>query len=326
MIIRKKVFTDIPFTLDDPVYQKESRKPIADDFYAPYDPDISEIDFITARSNPTVGIELTEAKINTYTRNVKCNNHYVSVRVYEPSNPDDKTIFFIHGGGFITGRVQDKDVQCHYLADKGNCRVVAVEYRLAPEAPYPGGLNDCLAALQWTVNNLKGIITLMGDSAGANLVVACCLKNTVHVDHAFLLYGAFDLNTAEDTEYNWSYDLYPMAESQKKVIMNRLLRFRNLAVDMKKAYVMEGTDINDEFVSPICSDRLEVLPPLTMIEAEYDYYLPCNQAFCEKLKKAGVPYEEVFYEGMDHGFMDRLGIVPQAADCLDVIAEKVKSL
>ena len=74
------------------------------------------------------------------------------------------------------------------------------------------------------------------------------------------------------------------------------------------------------------SGQLNRFPPSLIIEAEYDYYRFCNEAFAKKLDEAGVPAEILFFEGVDHGFLDRIGAVPQAKQSLNILAKRIKAL
>ena len=326
MIIKKKVYTDKPHVFDKPIYEKEAAKAIAADFNEPYDPDLSSFDFITARMSANKGLDIVSEPVSEQTKNVKCKDHYVPVKLYAPKDAADRYVLFIHGGGFISGKVTDKDAQCRYLAVTSRSVVAAIEYRLSPECMFPGALEDCVAVLEWigTLNPEKIIIG--GDSAGANLSVATCLKSNVKVDYMFLQYAALDLETVEETDYHWSYDFYEMDETQKPVICNRLLRFVKLAKIMKKAYIPEGVDVRNELVSPLYSARLGELPPVLLIEPEFDYYRPCNEEFARRIRTQGGQVEEIFYEGMDHAFMDHLGKVPQVQDALDEISKRIREL
>ena len=311
---------------DTEVFNKEKIKEIAKDFHVHYDPKIEDIDLISARFKPTIGEDLTETKIDILSSNIFCDDHYVPIRIYQREDHSDKVILFIHGGGFITGKVTDKDEQCRYLAQESHAKIIAVEYRLAPETMFPGQLNDCLAGIDAINQTDPSKLILVGDSAGANLCVACCLKRPNRIDMAILLYGAFDLEEAEDTDYHWDYSLYETDPSQENVIRNRLLRFKKLAADMKRCYIPDQEDVRNELISPYYSKHLDLLPRTLMIEAEFDYYRICNENFAQKLYDAGVDLEEIFYEGVDHAFLDSLGRIPQAKDCLDKIAEAVKKI
>ena len=134
--------------------------------------------------------------------------------------------------------------------------------------------------------------------------------------------AALDVATYDETEYHWNYDFYEMANEQKDRIMNRLYRFRNLSIDMKKMYVPEHKDVKDPDISPLYIEDLSNFPPILMIEAEFDYYRICNEIFEKRLPEV----EVLYYEGLDHGFFDRIGQLEQAKDCIDEIAKRVKAL
>lgn len=152
------------------------------------------------------------------------------------------------------------------------------------------------------------------------------LESGVKTDFAFFWYGAFDLNLAEQMEPSFDYDAFTVTADDRDLVYNRLNRFRKLAVEMQKMYLPANLSPKDPAVSPMYSDQLNQFPPSLIIEAEYDYYRFCNEAFAAKLDQAGVPTEVLFYEGVDHGFLDRIGSVPQAKHSIDVIAERIRTL
>ena len=105
------------------------------------------------------------------------------------------------------------------------------------------------------------------------------------------MYGAFDLGTAEQMEPKFDYEAFTCIEEDKEMVYNRLNRFRKLAVEMQKMYLPEGVSAKDPKASPMYSGQLNRFPPSLIIEAEYDYYRFCNEAFAKKLDEAGVPAE-----------------------------------
>ena len=108
--------------------------------------------------------------------------------------------------------------------------------------------------------------------------------------------------------------------------MNRLFRFKELTDYMEELYVQNGYSTKDGDVSPLYAEDLSRMPKTLMVEAEFDYFKICNEEFVKRLTKAGKDTEVILYEGLDHGFFDRLGSLPQAQDCIDEIAQRVKAM
>lgn len=317
-MIKIKLEETRPHALEKKVYERELPKEMNLDFYDDYDPTPEQIDVLQARANPTIGIDITTEPIDIRDLNIRVQDHYVPIRMYQSKGEKHKAIVYIHGGGFIGGQIEDKDAQCKYMAQMSDAVIISVGYRLAPETMYPGAIEDCLGVLDWVDALRADRVIIGGDSAGGNLA-ACCMARR-KIDYGFLIYAALDLSTYK--ENHWNYRYYDMGPTQISIIKNRLYRFRNLAIDMKKLYLPESISTKDPLVSPLYLDDVSMFPPVLMIEAEFDYYRPCNQAFEKKLSNC----EVLYYEGLDHGFFDRIGQLEQAKDCIDEIAKRVKAL
>ena len=193
--------------------------------------------------------------------------------------------------------------------------------------------DDVLGTLDWMTEHAGELkidedkIAVMGESAGGTLAANCCLMDQKErIKLAVYIYGALDLTPAEKTPYHWDYSLYDMYEGQKDYIMNRLFRFKELAGYMEELYVQNGYSTMDGNVSPLYAEDLSKMPETLMIEAEFDYFKICNDEFVKRLTEAGINTEVILYEGLDHGFYDRIGSLPQAEDCIREIAERVKRM
>lgn len=323
-VVKQKLHGTKPHTFDDVIYERESQKEIADNFYPETIRDVKDIDMVTWRRDATKGEDISDGSIQTTTKNVKVDDHYVPIRIYQSQSPNKKAVLFIHGGAFAIGSILTKDAQCKYLAQVSNATVIAVDYRLAPENPFPCGLEDCLGVLRWMKKMPFEKIIIGGDSAGGNLSAVCCLEE--QIDLVFLIYAALDLAPAEETEYHWDYSLYEMDKDQENVIKNRLLRFKTGSKEMMALYLKEGEDYHNPRISPYYSDALNKFPRCLFINSEYDYYYPNCVEFAKKLEENNVPCKEIFYEGMDHGFFDRLGTIEQTKDCIEEIAKEIIAL
>lgn len=318
--------------------EKAKGKPNVDLFYQKTISEIDDVDLAAIRRDmKREGEDITIAEIEEIAKIVKVNDHMISVSVYKrkDTKKEANAVLFLHGGGFVGGDVATKGNQCKYLAQQSGAVVVSPEYRLAPEAPYPGAVEDVMGTLEWMIESAaelgidKDKIAISGESAGGTLAANCCLRDKEgRIKLALYIYGAFDLAAAEETDYHWDYSLYEMVndQEQKDYIMNRLFRFKELTTSVDALYVLDGTSIKDENVSPFYAKDLSHMPKTVMIEAEFDYYRICNEEYAKKLEKAGIDTEIIFYEGLDHGFFDRLGSLSQTADCIDEMAKRIKEL
>lgn len=336
--IKKKLEEDRPHAFDKKVLQREMAKgePMVKWFYKEDPAPIEDLDLETLRTDMTKGGEdITSTPMEEFKKLIRVGKHMIQVTVYKKEGEDIQRpgILFIHGGGFFGGAVEAKGNQCRYLAEQSDAVVVSPEYRLSPETPYPGAIEDVLGTLDWMTDHADELgmdrkrIAVSGESAGGTLAVNCCLLDTKkRIKLAAVVYGALDVLPAEQTAYHWDYSKYEMDESQKDYIMNRLYRFKKLSKYMEKLYVPEGFDPGDGNISPVYAKDVTNMPKTVMIEAEFDYYRLSNEVFVEKMIQEGKDVEVILYEGLDHGFFDRLGRLPQTADCIEEIARRVKEM
>ena len=197
----------------------------------------------------------------------------VPVRVYEPSGWRG-TVAYLHGGGWVMGSRDSVDAVCRALAVEAAARVVSIDYRLAPEHPFPAALEDALAV----VRALDGPLVVAGDSAGGNLAAVVALK--VPVALQLLIYPATDasLDTASYSEF----DPYGLTAAQMR-------RFFALYLD--------GADGLQPDVSPLRAD-LSQAPPAYVITASHDVLRDDGEAYAAALPRA----ELQRVEGSVHGF------------------------
>lgn len=157
-------------------------------------------------------------------------NDSASVLIYQPDGSGMKSplpvIYYIHGGGYVSGAAGMYDNEHHQRSLLLNCIVVAIDYRLAPENPYPAALDDCVAGIRWAHDNAEEIgidrsrITVMGESAGGGLSAALCLYLRDNLDirpkNQILMFPMLDYKTSEDPnsfpnkyagEYVWTHEL-----------------------------------------------------------------------------------------------------------------------
>ena len=221
----------------------------------------------------------------------------VPVRVYRPVlNEVLPCLVFFHGGGWVIGDLETHDNVCRYLALHTRCVVVAVDYRLAPEHPFPAALDDCYVATCWVAANGEKLgididkIAVGGDSAGGNLAATVCLKarqlDGPVLVHQLLVYPVTDtaLDTASYVENAEGYSLT-----------------RDLMHAFWQHYIGDQPR-NNPMMAPLHAQDLAGMPSATVITAEFDPLRDEGEAFGEKLKTAGVATTIKRYDGMIHGF------------------------
>jgi acetyl esterase len=203
----------------------------------------------------------------------------VPVRVYEPENARG-TIAYLHGGGWVLGNLESVDAVCRALAIEAGARVVSIDYRLAPEHPFPAPLHDALAATRAVDADV-----VAGDSAGGNLaaVVARRLKDRLKLQ--LLIYPVTDaaVNTPSYREFDERFGLTAAS----------MQRFWNLYLD--------GADGFDPDASPLRGE-LEGLPPAHILTASHDVLRDEGEAYAAALERAGVPVTLNRKPGTIHGF------------------------
>jgi len=235
----------------------------------------------------------------------------IPIRIYWPREAKAAELFpvllWFHGGGFVIGDLDTHDSACRLLANQADCMVVAVDYRLAPEAKFPAAVEDSHAALRWVGLHAMEIgadpkrIAVGGDSAGANLatVVAILARDEGHPKLAFqlLVYPC----TAPE----------PETPSHRKFADGYLLT-RNTIVWFYKQYLRNQRDIQDFRFAPLLADDLSGLPPALVLVAGYDPLRDEGVDYAKRLVEAGNRVTLTNYEGMVHGFLLAGGVLDAA--------------
>jgi acetyl esterase len=206
-------------------------------------------------------------------------------------------LMYLHGGGWSIGNPSTHAKLARELCAGAGAVVVNVDYRLAPEHPFPVPLDDCVAAARWThryIGEYGGDpqrIAIGGDSAGGNLSAAVIndLRGEVTFRAALLIYGAFDLLVSRRDYDRWAPEEDP------------ILPKRNMDM-MLEAYLAGGASVNDPRVSPIHAD-VGHFPPACLLCGTWDPLLGDSIAFDDKLRSAGRQSTLLRYEGMPHAFV-----------------------
>jgi len=231
----------------------------------------------------------------------------VPARQYWPSTTKDLPIvMYFHGGRFFSGDLESHDTLCRVVALATGCRVVAVDYRLAPEHRFPAALEDTRIAVDWA-SQQRVPFGLAGDSAGANLAaVAAQSHREPDLRCQVLIYPMIDA-TCSSTAFTTYADGFGPA-----------------ALDMKRGwaeYLPQGTDPCDPLVSPIYAGDVAGLAPAFVVTAEFDTLCDEGEAYARKLIEAGNLVQVRRYLGAIHGFFVMPGTLRLGREVLhDVVA------
>lgn len=248
-------------------------------------------------------------------------------RIYRPNVAGiPGAIVYFHGGGFVGGSLKTVENPCRLLAERAGALVFSIAYRLAPEHPFPAGLDDCWDAVKAVVDDAAtwGIdprrVAVAGDSAGGNLASACCILDARQavrrIAAQLLVYPVVDLRSPEG-HLPWSEDEYDW-RGEPELCRAAVLGFSDGREFFSSQY-LQGYPAQDPLVSPVTQDP-RAFPPTLVLTAEYDFLRLEGEAFARRLVEAGVMVRAVRYRGQEHAFLDKLGLFPQAADAVDEMA------
>lgn len=237
----------------------------------------------------------------------------IPARLYRPRHGEALPLLvFLHGGGFVLCSLDTHDNFCRALAKAGDCAVLSVDYRLAPEHQFPAAYEDAQAALEWAAANAAALgcdanrLALAGDSAGGNLAAAAALHASRDVRqvlrHLLLFYPA-----ADPTASSTSYETFPRTPFLSTEMMRWYWR----------QYVGEPADLANPRVALLRSPDLATLPQTTVAIAEFDPLRSEVEAFCAALAEAGVDLEARHYDGVSHGFASMVGLIGKARLAID---------
>lgn len=227
----------------------------------------------------------------------------IPLRLYRPrtegSNPSPlPALVYFHGGGFISGGFDTHERPLRTLANASGCVIVAVEYRLAPEFPFPAAPEDCFAALQWVIQNAEELridaanIAVGGDSAGGLLATVVCLmsrdQNVSRPIAQVLVYPNTDL--AIDT-HSWQELDFLHPSRARENFLNQIA-----------LYVPDPNEREQPYASPLRASDLSDLPPALIITTELDAQRDEGEAYAQRLRDAGCLVTHTRYPGVLHGF------------------------
>ncbi|ELY93294.1 alpha/beta hydrolase fold-3 protein domain-containing protein [Natrialba hulunbeirensis JCM 10989] len=299
------------------------------DLYDSFDaPSFDEVSVETARQlmaelrdvEPTIELE------SVSDRDIDGPNGEVPIRIYEPRPADERDeqplILYFHGGGWVIGSIDTHDGTCRKLASESGYPVVSVDYRLAPEHPFPAGLQDCYAALEWAADAARRLdadperLVLAGDSAGGNLAAATALcsrdQDGPSVAYQLLLYPV--TGPVEGTDaYEENAEGYFLTTDD---------------MDWFEGHYFERPiDRGNIYAMPRLANDLSGLPPATVVTAGFDPLRDDGAAYADRLADAGVETTHYNYDDLIHGFFSMIQepmAIDRAHDAYDDVSRDLQ--
>jgi acetyl esterase/lipase len=225
-------------------------------------------------------------------------------RLYVPSKATatGPLLVFFHGGGWVYGDLDSHDPTCRFLAERSGVRVLSVEYRLAPEHPFPAAYDDAVAAYRWVAHHAADLagdptrLAVGGDSAGGNLAAVVAIvaaREGLPLAFQLLVYPGTDASTRRESKRLFGRDLYLTEE------------FMDQVMDW---YVPERERRTDPRVSPLLDDVPTGLAPAYVATAGFDPMRDEGEAYARKLADAGVAVELRRFDDQIHGFLSVVGV------------------
>lgn len=282
-----------------------------------------------------------EGIVTQHIRVSSADGYQVPVRIYKRKNPGENLPIFVyyHGGGFFGGGPDIVEQMCKLLVQKLDCIALNVDYRLCPENHYPQPLDDCWAATRWAYENAASLggnpekIAVGGDSAGGNLACAITLKDREEKTHMVklqvLLYPAVNLTGKPAGLYQGADAAkYRRSKRHKKVIDCMIQMMGGMLNDpslLDNIYLQGHLSPEHIYASPLLDDFHD-LPATLLIFGEHDMLAFEDFAYAQTAVQAGAPIKTIIYEGISHGFADQIGVMPQAEDTMQEIANQMAAV
>ena len=239
----------------------------------------------------------------------------IGATLYRPIREHGAQILlFIHGGGWLLGSRATHDVICRVLGSLSGVHILSIDYRLAPENPFPAAVHDCWAATEWLIDNATQLgldprqIAIGGDSAGGNLAAVTALRardEGIDLACQFLLYPAVDAQLDTESARQLS-DGYGLSTAEMRYFWSQ--------------YLGSAAEASDPEASPLRARSLAGVAPAVIVTAEYDILRDEAEQYAARLLSEGVPVTSWRARGMPHAFLNYRAVSSGAAATYEVCA------
>jgi acetyl esterase/lipase len=278
-------------------------------------PGLAELDPSAARARVTAGDVLCSAGPSSVSGADIQLAAGLDGRLYQPERSGSGSIIvWFHGGGWVTGDLGYSDEICRLIAQSSRCPVLSVDYRLAPEHPFPAAVEDALSAVRWAARQGRGQVVVAGDSAGGNLAAVAASElgrePGVRLAGQLLVYPVLDTDLTR-----------PSYAANGPVLLN--------AEDMKwflRHYCPDPVQLWSPRVAPLRGPDLAGLPRTVIILAGHDPLVDEGLAYAAALRTAGVPVTVRTFESLPHGFLRFTGPVAAARAAAAEVATEATGL
>ncbi|MFO1247463.1 MAG: alpha/beta hydrolase [Alphaproteobacteria bacterium] len=247
---------------------------------------------------------------------------HISLRIYSPLGEPARVlpgILFFHGGGWVAGSLETHDGLCRRLSNETGCRVIAVDYRLAPAHPFPYGLADAIAALNYVTQNTKAFgvdparLGVAGDSAGGTLAAVLCRVARDAGGPAI----AFQLLLCP------ILDVHGESAARRELAEGYFLDSETLRRDLE-LYLPRDAELSDVRLSPLCAEEFAGLPPAFIHTGQFDPFGDEGEEYAQKLGGFGVPVHGRAHPGMIHYFYCMPRMIPYAKEAMQIIGSEIR--
>lgn len=294
-------------------------------------PSAAADDFMMRRktySRPSVQID--DGQVEHKIEMADLGDRFIPVHIWTPAGheEDSAVLVYLHGGFFVAGMVEQYQFALRHIAATSGAVVVYPEYRLAPETPFPGGMEDCVGVIEWVADNAELLeidperIAVAGDSAGGSLANAA-VQTLARKGTIKLCVNIYPIvKSGPERTHGWSYRFYPITEGMQDEAKERVDRIKNSELE---SYYTLGDDekLADSLISAVNCQNLDCFPRTIIVSSEYDFLRVQDEEFARLLSDAGVDVRAIRYLGCDHGFFEGTGILPQSEDLANIIAEEL---
>ena len=253
---------------------------------------------------------------------VETGDRQIPIRIYNPYGGSGlPTVIFFHGGWFFAGDLETHDRPLRALANAAGCMVVAVDYRLAPEHPFPAAIEDGMSVLNWVATGGRpfGIdpdrLIIAGDSAGGTIATVTARKAAaikgLHVLLQILIYPVTDPSLQSESWHTFA--------DGPVITLDTALQAWHM-------YVPDVAARQSPDAAPMLTGDLDGSPNALVIVAEYDPLHDEGIAYAARLEKAGIKVTTSTYKGMPHGFFQMAGYIDEGKQVMEEVAAAINDV